>query len=638
VNPDAIIAGATDAFEGSLDSLSRDLGIARLVAALEVLDKSGLPSVEKERRFQIIFARAKYSGDELGRLATAAASLSSLLLRNAVAGSLPAELRPVAYGTATTTATQTSAFAQPSSPSSVQVNGKEDKTDERAIPVDFSDVLILSANDEPGITSLLSGASFAPYRCATLDALPTMLSSGAGICAVLVEPSFLNMLDKPEQLDLMRLLAAFSTFSFVRCQSEGLKVSEPEVQDIVRAQRCRKHAPTVEELSIRDRILQERELPNISAARDRLTAGAQTGLFTPGELTAAEISLLASAMARYSQERHFTQRFELTSLKTQFFRDGASGARVALVRVNDLRMPVVVKLDAKERIIEEAQRFYTYILRDNNDLNPEIHFHGPAALIIFDVIPQDGVDAEAAPGLREVLRDLWFAEMNTKKAYPVTDSLVAGFKHATQRLVALNSRPSFEAQFTCKANPQITLIKEMEDVGFHWGLGPALVEARDEAARVMETAATKAICHGDAHASNVLIRANQGFLIDYALSGPGHPCADLVKLELSLFLTFFHPFGSVEQLVAFQRDLTNGEDSVTTLEERYKPLMLSRSNVLCLRLCVIARDATAPVLEAHGLGHEHYVAVKRLTAWQSLLIPSLQQSLVRVVIQALQEP
>ena len=110
----------------------------------------------------------------------------------------------------------------------------------------------------------------------------------------------------------------------------------------------------------------------------------------------------------------------------------------------------------------------------------------------------------------------------------------------------------------CKANPYILLIEEMEGNGFNWGLGDARVVARREAAKALNDAGRLAISHGDTHGRNVLVRGSQGFLIDYQYSGPGHPCSDLTKLELSVFLTHFRSFTTEEVLVALQRDVTTG--------------------------------------------------------------------------------
>ncbi len=175
----------------------------------------------------------------------------------------------------------------------------------------------------------------------------------------------------------------------------------------------------------------------------------------------------------------------------------------------------------------------------------------------------------------------------------------------------------------------------MEDKGFNWGFDPRAISRREEAESLLGMAAQAAICHGDAHTRNILIRTEQGFLIDYAYSGPGHPCSDLVRLELSVYLTRFSQFGSEEALVAFQRHLSIDRLSLSELVSRHGDLLRSKTNRLCLTMCVDARDLVAEVLEAHNLPWQHYLASKILTAWQSLQVTGLQQVLARGVISAI---
>jgi hypothetical protein len=118
-------------------------------------------------------------------------------------------------------------------------------------------------------------------------------------------------------------------------------------------------------------------------------------------------------------------------------------------------------------------------------------------------------------------------------------------------------------------------------------------------------------------------------------SGPGHPCSDLTRLELSIFLSTFHPFGDDARTIALQRDLSSEGLNYETLLARYPDLFLSRTNRLCVRLCVAVRDCIRAVVDAHGITWDDYKAAKLLAAWQSLLAPTLQQSLVRAVIVAL---
>ncbi len=130
--------------------------------------------------------------------------------------------------------------------------------------------------------------------------------------------------------------------------------------------------------------MQERELPEITSARKRLGEGEPYGLFTPGELTALQLKLLGMAMSQYSKKRHFNPGLELTHVEAKFLQGGQTGAQVAQVKVDDLRVPVIIKIADKDFILDEARRFLTFVHRDNLELNPEVHLHSTAALILLE--------------------------------------------------------------------------------------------------------------------------------------------------------------------------------------------------------------------------------------------------------------
>jgi hypothetical protein len=464
-----------------------------------------------------------------------------------------------------------------------------------------------------------------------------MVATNQEICAFLVESSFLKSLDSNQQRSLIECLARFSTFVWMRFQDDGLACENPAVGQIISEVRCRTSQPEVTELSLRESAgLQERELPALAAARKRLSDGEARGLFIPGELTPLELKLLGAAMSQYSQRRRFDPRAELTQVKTKFLHGGQTGARVALVKVNDLRVPVIVKLDYKALILDEARRFLTFIHKDNPELNPEVHLHGPAALIVFGTIPDPHAeDEQPAPTLEQLLSEYWYKEMRDPINCEDGATLLKGFSDAARRIANLNKQKCFANGFSCKANPYLISVKDMEDKGFDWGFNPQAITRREEAESLLSTAAHAAICHGDAHTRNILIRTEQGFLIDYAYSGPGHPCSDLVRLELSVYLTRFSQFGSEDDLAVFQRDLSVHRLPLSDLVSRHGDLLRSKTNRLCLKMCVNARDLVAEVLEAHNLPWQHYLALKVLTAWQSLQVSNLQQALARGVISAL---
>ena len=308
---------------------------------------------------------------------------------------------------------------------------------------------------------------------------------------------------------------------------------------------------------------------------------------------------------------------------------------MAFVRVNELPWPVIVKIDAYEEIRQEALRFRTFIEAHNRELRPEVHLHGGAALIIFDIIAAAGTGSiSPAPSLGNVLEKFWCTEM-FGDALPVIEPMIAATMDASRHLADLNTLKCHTSEFRIRANPHLKYIKKCEDAGFSWGFAGHVLVARAKAEAILAAQEATAVCHGDAHLGNVLIEDSRGHIIDYALSGPGHPCSDLAKLELSLFFQGFNPFGLDTDIIAFQRSLTNPGNDYETLLARHGNIVRSNSNTLCLRLCVVVRDSVQRVLKAHNLDWSHYWAAKLLQAWQSLQSPNLPQAMVRCVIEAL---
>ncbi len=633
------LLGTKGSFESALSRVrevdTKDL-IIRLLQGLE--KEEHLDNTERERRLGSVFGRASVNPEDLLSIGEAGAMLRNAILRNALAQLLPPEFRSLVFRPKDAVRQKS---PEPQITSAEEIQLSEDLAAE--VPSDaeahtaFSDVIVLSISDDPATKKLLGSAGFVMLRCQTIDELNKMLETNEEICAFLVENSFLTSLDERQQSALITKLACFSTFVWLRFQEDGLIADNLSVGQRIASDRCRTSPPDVTELSFRDGAgLQERELPALRSAQMRLGEGEAHGRFIPGELTAFELKLLGAAMSQYSKRRRFNPGAELTQVTTKFLQGGQTGARVALVKVNDLQVPVIVKLHQKEFILDEARRFLTFIHKDNLELNPEVHLHAGAALIVFGVIPDAHAEAEQpAPTLEQRLTDFWYEEMREPMGSGNGALLLKGFTDAARRLSALNQQKCFNKNFRCMANPYLIGIKAMEKKGFDWGFPERALTARERAENLLAGADQIAICHGDAHTRNVLIRGEQGFLIDYAYSGPGHPCSDLIRLELSVYLTRFVQLGGDVALDALQRDLSVERLPLDDLLLSHKSILRSKTNQLCLKMCVIARDLVTEVLAAHKLPWEHYIAVKLLTSWQALQVPNLQQFLARSVISAI---
>jgi hypothetical protein len=628
------LVGSSSEFEEALPQLrpgSTEEFLARLLSALSCSD---IPPHEQERRFVAVHNRVGICAHEDRSVAIAARSVAPVL-RNAVLRILPAEFRQTVYGDPDRAKPGDSASK---SGGSAPISGRPvDATIETQAVDAASDVLVLSSAPDIATMKLLEGAEFGYQRCSSPDELHVMLERNSEICGILVETSYLDQLTSEQQRDLFVELATFSTFTFIRIPFDGLKLSHTEVSNLISHARCQTALPGVDQLAFREAsALQGRELSDLRHARNLLTRSRHTGLFAPAELKDEQLRLLAAALGRYSDKKHFARPVELSSVTTRFLQGNDESAKVVLAKVKDLDFPVVVKLFDKELILEEARRFRHFIEPVDHELNPEVHLHGSAAAIVFDVIADSDVDYnQPAPTLEQQLRRFLRDETYSTVPSGESERLCRAFQNAVQKICKLNKKVYDDTGFECWANPHIEFVKAKETNDFSWGFGANEFMCRTAAENLLSATAMRAICHGDAHIRNILVRGNNGFVIDYAYSGPGHPCSDLTRLELSIFLSMFVPYGGEAQHIELQRDVSIRKLCFEDLVQRHGALLPTEFNRLCLRLCVTARDAVDGILSAHGLDWRSYLAAKLLSAWQGLLVPALQQPHVRSVILSL---
>ena len=622
-----LLAGSPGQFEAATRDLNRKGSAQIVVAFLGALDRSELTNAESERRLNVVLSRVPLDPEELATVARSGAKLHNFVLQNALTQLLPSEVRRLVHRP------DSPEVQAPTKPRSLEISTRPTP---QIDALSYSVVVILSNEIDPAVRALLEGSRFSPLRFELLSSLEDFLRTSADVCSFLVESSFLQSLDADRQRSLFQLLGQYSTFALVRCQAEALRIDRTEVDDIIARAHCTTSAPGYDRLAFADRsILHQAELAVLERVRSRLAAGDTNSRFLPDEITEDQIRLLGAAMTAYARQKQFNDRTELTSVSIRFLQGGA-GAKVALVRINDLRWPVIVKLDTKSHVREEALRFRTYIEAYNRDLRPEVHLHADAALIIFDVIEAGTKPTiEPAPTLAKVLQGYWLAEMFDVRNADDGSGILRAVIDAASGLAVLNRQQCPDRTFAIRANPLVLYIQQMEEAGFDWGFGDVGLTARSNAEGLLALKRDSGICHGDAHLGNILIDEDRGHVIDYAYSGPGHPCVDLAKLELSIFFQAFHPFGTEQSIIDLQRDLTFRLASADDLISSHGALMKSRTNSLCMQLCVSVRDAAATVLEAHDIGWEHYRAAKLLSCWQALQSPNLPQGTVRAVISAL---
>lgn len=604
-----------------------------------------LSSSEKDRRVVDLFVQLKLPGEGLRKITEHMRTIKSPIIRNTVAGLLPPELRSSILRKEPVPSPKVTVIKE----NLMQESGQSLAKDESPNPGsgasldttnEAGDVLLLSMDEDQATRTLLKSAGFTALRYSSTQEVQSALTHNQEICAIVIEASFLVPLDAEEQKKLILGVGSYSTFTWIKIAESPLLMDREEVSSLIAQSRCSPTLPAVNQLLLTDRGgIQERDIQSIRISRNRLSAESARSLFVPGELDDAELRLLVAALTDFVHRKHFRLKASVSLIKTKFVQTGRpEDAKVAIIRVNELRIPIIVKVasgSAREIIVEEAKRFYTFIQAGDKDLNPEIHMHGNCALLIFGLIQSSDDDQEPAPTLDEVMKSFWFAEMFGEDLTSKHAVILKGVGRAIRKTAGLNKVLCTKNNFASKANPYLQDLKKMETRGFNWGFGSDALKKRDAAELLIQSAAVNAIAQGDLHTRNVLLRGEDGFVIDYAYSGPGHPCTDLVRLELSLFFNYFTPFVPDSILVEIQRDFTFAKSSAQQVFAKFPEAFPSNTNRLCIEMCAQARDSAAEVISAHHLCVEHYFAVKLLAAWQGLQVPNLQRSLVRVVIEAL---
>jgi hypothetical protein len=144
-----------------------------------------------------------------------------------------------------------------------------------------------------------------------------------------------------------------------------------------------------------------------------------------------------------------------------------------------------------------------------------------------------------------------------------------------------------------------------------------------------------ATVHGDVHLRNILVPDDkEPHFIDYAFSGPGHPCFDLVRLGSAVLFHCFRLTAGELATAKLIRAVFQGVDEDELINSN-PTLTSSVGNRISLRAVAKCRRAALRAARLYGGGETDYYAVQYLIACQSLFIPHLQTGVVRSALSAL---
>jgi hypothetical protein len=558
-------------------------------------------------------------------------------LRTMLASALPIELRQYVYPQ-----------SEKSPGSTSVINDEKATTKPPAIPPTsieevkgLPQVVVMSATERDSNLHLLRSNNFLPLSVATPSKLSEVLEGAWDICGFVADGSFWAQIPCAEQERVLAQIAGFSSFAWLRIDTTNLQVREQRIADIVRTATADPNTSGVDRLSLQsDANLKGSQLDWLVAANESLEDPDQCKIY-PGELNAKETHLVQCAVRQGLHPRlSGGAQLKMSPIRASFLKEGRTSAKVAVISFDSGLEPMVLKVDSQDYIVDEATRFNRFIKPLDDNLNPRVFIHGTVGVLVFDLVNHPHNPRSPAPTAEKRIEHLWHSEVYPAGRDPSSETILnnmrLGLQSAIQKLGRLNRTAHSGTGIENYSKPSVRAIEDLEASGLSWGFHNDFILARNRAKGQFENLDGRAVVHGDVQLRNVLLRDDrEAFFIDYASSGPGHPCIDLVRLELSLFYSAFRSLSGEEEIASLNRDLSVTSMTSTDLKSKYAHLLKVHTNMLWLDAAVMARDECLQVLAEFGGRRGDYVICKYLSAWSSLAISSVPSSLARSVIAGL---
>lgn len=633
----ALEAGTAGADEGD-----KFLALTSVLDGLNARDNLG--PAELSRRSRVVLDLARLSDGRLPNLASAARAWRPEL-KNAVAAVLPPRWRRLVYERQTTSAaTAASATpetaAPPASPAPVPPPAALDAAHTPASRDEGGcrTVLLLGAfQDHEGNQALLVRHGFTPLRAADEDALGTLLT--AEVCGIVVARSWWASLPPARHREVLHRLLQHSTFAWTRIDTTGLSVPARDVPALCRSARFEE--PGAFELACHESgHIAAVDVPCLERACGWLATPATVRL-CPAEIGEEQARLLLGAAAKHVDGRHFPGPVRLSKVEAGPLAGGRSEARIVRIAPDDGGPALIAKIDTLPLLQEEVRRFREFIAWWDTGLSPRLHFHAGTGLVLFALVEDHGQPGQPAPTLEERLEEALYDELWTgPRQGPAEGDLGAAIDRAVQKLERLNARCCVGSTVPSLGVP-LDAVDAILQRGITWtipdceGVVGDVFAYRRRARRLIGNLARYATVHGDIHLRNILVRDDRDpHFIDYACSGPGHPCFDLVRLESALLFRCFRLTAEECLTARLLRSLLEGSDE-TTAATAFPTLLTSIGNRLAVRAAVRCQEAALRLLQpCHGT-LDDYLAVKYIVACQALLDHQQQTGVVRCALAAL---
>lgn len=609
----------------------------RILEAVAVIDSSvALSERERGRRIEAVLRSVTLNRGDYEAIAVVSADLRPAS-RNAVLSILPQDLRPTVYKTKAagipTVDLYTASSASP--PLDKTRTGETAANDHSP----FRTVLLLGSEEEhESNTSLLRRHGITVLRRQQMDGLEEIVRSD--VAGVVVAGSIWKTAAPTDHELLLLRFLQLSSVLFLRIDVEGLNADAAgRLIDLRRGVCCAEADASVFCHGSGCR-LSPADVTSIQRVAGLLDVSASTR-FHPQEIGSSESLLVRIAATKHVRGHRLDHGIRLEQIQTSFFSQGRSQAKVAMVRPDDGGPGLVMKVDKPERLRAEMQKYFRYISRWEGKANPELYFHGDAAAIIFSLVDNPDAPGAPAPTLDEQIEKAMNGELgNWGETPPQEADLTLALERTVTKLMCLNCQPCMERGYGYGwmadtigqlADKQIVWsIKDMD------GNDTLLPDLARRAATVVAALQDNAVVHGDVHLMNILLRDNRDpFLIDFALSGPGHPCYDLTRLEAAVLFRSFRAVAPESRIAAFVAAISVQGASYADLERDYRDLLTSIGNRLAARTSILVRQQCLDLLAKRNATPASYHAMKILVSASALTMLQPQSAICRATLSAL---
>jgi len=482
--------------------------------------------------------------------------------------------------------------------------------------------------------SMLKNANLDPLRLPTIDHLWNVVSTG--LCGFVIGGSAWGQVPESDHRRTIRRICEYSTFLFVRVSVDGINQAIAQSFSLdAAAARCGQldgqkfcHGLDCELTPADIGILQ-------SIARFLKDADAAD--FFPLGLSEPDASLLRLIAAN---RRHPGNALTIRKLGTRELAGGQSGARVFMLS-DGITQPFVAKVGDTELLTAEIRGYRQWIQNwEPSITDPDFHSHVGSAAISYRLQAAPDGNHAPAPTLDDCLERLrlseWVSSISIEQTQQTANDLFQGLTRVIERLVTLNSRPNLTTEPTrfWLHWPICTIAEhgiDFEIINQDWQ-PMKLSELIATAVPILEPNLARGVIHGDIHGRNILLLDRIPAFIDFALSGPGHPLEDLVRLDSvvrSAAMRMLMDEQTMREIIqAIYIDGTTAE----AILAKYHVLAASPLVGLAVRTAAKVREATLKVANAHSLGLPDLLAMTCVVAGHVLVAHHPGSGIERVLL------